>query len=70
MAPWPYVVLGCGYAALAIGLLVSGAQRQRDLERAMQEGDHRPLPFRIVAVFTGGGILLALMTVVLVIAQT
>jgi putative membrane protein len=70
VAPWPYIVLGCGYAALAIGLLFSGAQRQRDLERAMRSGDHVPLPFTTVLAFTAGGVLLALMTVVLVIAQT
>jgi len=70
VAPWPYIVLGCGYAALAIGLLFSGAQRQRDLERAMHSGDHVPLPFRTVLLFTAGGVLLASMTVVLVIAQT
>jgi uncharacterized membrane protein YidH (DUF202 family) len=47
VAPWPYVLLGCGYASLAIGLLIVGAQRQRELDHA-----------------------LAVMTVVLVIAQT
>ena len=30
VAAWPYVLLGCGYASLAIGLLVVGALRQRD----------------------------------------
>jgi putative membrane protein len=70
VAPWPYVVLGCGYAALAVGLLIAGAQRQRELERALRSGGHRPLPFRTVGVFTVGGVALALMTVVLVIAQT
>jgi uncharacterized membrane protein YidH (DUF202 family) len=67
---WPYIVLGCGYAALAVGLLVVGAERQRALEHAMRTGDHVPLPFRTVGFFTTGGILLALMTVVLVVAQT
>jgi hypothetical protein len=66
----PYIVLGCGYASLAIGLLVVGAQRQRDLEQAMRSGRHVPLPFHTVGAFTVGGIALALMTVVLVIAQT
>jgi uncharacterized membrane protein YidH (DUF202 family) len=33
---WPYVVLGCGYAAVAIGLLVVGASRQRTLELASE----------------------------------
>ena len=28
---WPYVVLGMGYAALAVGMLVMGARRQREL---------------------------------------
>ena len=70
VAAWPYVLLGCGYAALAIGLLLSGAQRQRDLEHALRTGGHVPLRFRTVGIFTAGGIVLAILTVVLVIAQT
>jgi inner membrane protein YidH len=70
VAPWPYVVLGAGYAALSVGLLLAGAQRQRALERALDTGDHVPLQFRTVAVFTVGGIAMAILTVVLVIAQT
>lgn len=70
VAPWPYILLGCAYAGLAIGLLVVGAMRQRDLERAMRTGSHTPLTFRTVAIFTGGGVVLALITVGFVIAQT
>ena len=70
VAPWPYVVLGTGYAGIAIGLLVTGAQRQRELERALERGSHAPLSFRLVALFTGSGVLLALLTVILVVAQT
>jgi putative membrane protein len=70
VAAWPYILLGCGYASLAIGLLVVGARRQRDLENALRTGGHLPLGFPTVAVFTTGGIALAVMTVVLVIAQT
>jgi putative membrane protein len=65
VAPWPYVILGCCYAALAVGLLLVGAQRQRQLEAG-----HSPLSLRTVGVFTLGGVVLALMTAVLVIAQT
>jgi putative membrane protein len=70
VASWPYIVLGTGYGVLAIGLLLAGAARQRKLDRVHREGGHAPLRFATVAVFTGGGILLALMTVVLVLAQT
>ena len=70
VAAWPYVVLGGGYAVLAVGLLLAGAQRQRELEKALRSGGHVPLRFRTVAVFTFGGIVMALLTVVLVVAQT
>jgi hypothetical protein len=40
------------------------------LEHALRTGGHVPLRFRTVALFTGGGVALAVMTVVLVIAQT
>jgi putative membrane protein len=70
VAAWPYILLGCGYASLAVGLLIVGAQRQRELEHALRTGGHVPLRFRTVGLFTVGGVALALMTVVLVIAQT
>ncbi len=70
VAPWPYILLGCGYGALAVGLAIMGAQRQRQLEHALRTGGHAPLPFRTVVVFTIGGVALALLTIVLVIAQS
>lgn len=66
----PYIILGCGYGLLAISILVVGALRQRDLARAVARGEPAPLPFAIVASFTIGGVALALMTVVLVLAQS
>jgi len=69
VAAWPYVLLGAGYGSMAIGLLVVGARRQRELEHALHTGGHVPLRFRTVGVFTVGGVALALLTVVLVIAQ-
>jgi len=69
VSPWPYVLLGCGYAALALGLLAFGARRQRELERSIVDGVHAPLAFRPVAAFTFGAVLLVIITVVLVGAQ-
>ncbi len=66
----PYIILGCGYGLLAVALLVTGAFRQRDLARAVERGEQAPLPFALVASFTTGGVALAVMTVVLVLAQS
>src|SRR3954470_8899476 len=52
VAPAPYVVLGCGYALLAVSLLVIGARRQLDLQRAVDRGEQAPLPFAVVGAFT------------------
>jgi len=46
-----------------------GAQRQRELERALRTGGQAPLRFRTVGLFTVGGIALAVMTIVLVLVQ-
>ena len=67
---WPYVVLGMSYAALAVGLLLMGARRQRELSRAVDRDVPAPLSFRVVAVFTLGGVVLVLTTMVLVVAQS
>src|SRR3954452_9157104 len=69
VAPWPYIVLGCIYGAVAVALLLVGAVRQRDLQRAIEEGRHASLPFAVVAAFTLAGTVLAVMTIVLVIAR-
>jgi putative membrane protein len=70
VAAWPYILLGCGYAALAVGLAIVGARRQQQLEHALRSGGHSPLRFHTVALFTIGGVALALLTVVLVLAQS
>src|SRR5690349_19174994 len=69
VAPWPYVLLGIGYASLAIGLVATGAYRQRSLQRAVTSGADTTLDFRLVAVFSVGGALLALITILLVLIQ-
>jgi len=70
VAAWPYILLGCGYASLSVGLLIVGAQRERELEHALRTGGHVPLQFRTVALFTVGGVALAAITVVFVLAQS
>jgi uncharacterized membrane protein YidH (DUF202 family) len=69
VAPGPYIALGSGYAALALGLLLFGARRQRELERSVVDGIHAPLPLWLTATFTIAGVLLVTMTVVFIAAQ-
>jgi putative membrane protein len=65
----PYIVLGCGYALLAVGLLVVGSRRHRALERAIERGESAPLAATTVTVFTLAGVVLATVTVFVVLAQ-
>jgi hypothetical protein len=53
VASWPHILCGCGYASLAIGLPLVGAQRE--LEDALRTGGHAPLRFRTVGLLTVGG---------------
>jgi putative membrane protein len=70
VASWPYIVLGCGYGLLAVALLAVGARRQQQLARAGRAEDHVPLRFGTVLALSGGCVAIALLTIVLVVAQT
>ena len=66
---WPYVVIGTGYAALAVVLLVLGGIRQRSLTRELQEGRFADLSGRWVAAITVAGAGLAVITMLLVLIE-
>jgi putative membrane protein len=70
VAPWPYIVLGGGYALVAVAMLAAGLRRQRQLERALQHCGHVPLRFAVVAALSLAGIAIAILTVVVDVAQT
>ena len=40
VAPWPYILLGCGYAALAVGLLLVGAHASATSSRRSGRAPH------------------------------
>src|SRR3954451_17892213 len=69
-APAPYVVLGCGYALLAVDLLIVGSRRHRALARGSECGEPAPLATTMVTLFTIAGVALATVTVVVVLAQS
>lgn len=65
---WPYVLLGSGYATLAVALMVAGGMRQRRVRAALREGSFQELDGRWVAAFTIAGALLAAATLAVVVA--
>lgn len=65
---WPFVVLGVGYAVLAVALLALGVLRQRDVRRALDDGGFAALPDLWVVGLTLAAVALAVLTLVLVLA--
>ncbi len=65
-AQWPYRVLGLGYAALAVAILLIGAWRQLRSTRALQQGAYEPLSSPLVMAMTGAAVALSVLTMVLV----
>ena len=66
---WPYVLVGAGYAALAVALLVLGGIRQRSLARELQEGRFVDLSGRWVAAITIAGAGLAVIAMLLIMVE-
>jgi hypothetical protein len=58
----PYVVLGAGYAALAIAVFVGAGRRQARLAETLDSGGYEPVSSRWVLGLTVAGALLALGT--------
>jgi putative membrane protein len=58
----PYVVLGAGYAALAIAVFVGAGRRQARLSERLDSGGYEPVSSRWVLGLTAAGALLSLGT--------
>jgi uncharacterized membrane protein YidH (DUF202 family) len=67
---WPYVVLGSGYAVVAVALMLAGGFRQARVRAALKEGSFHELDDRLLAAFTGAGTLLTVATLAVVVVGT
>jgi putative membrane protein len=65
----PYIVLGAGYAALALAAFAGAGVRQRRLELALERGAFEPAPAGWVVGLTVAGMALALATLAVVVVQ-
>lgn len=50
MARWPFELLGAAFAAIAVIVMIYGAQRFTAVERALAEGEYVPLRSRDAVV--------------------
>jgi putative membrane protein len=66
---WPYVLLGAGYGLLAIAVVVAGALRQQRTAEALRRGSYSEMSSALVLGLTGGALLLALGTLILVLVK-
>jgi putative membrane protein len=66
---WGYVVLGAGYAALAVGVFVEGWRRQREIYSAIATDDDVPTGINAIITLTIAGGLLALGTMVMLFTE-
>lgn len=66
---WAYATLGILYAIVAVALYVAGGLRQHRGDTAISRGDYDRLDGRLVLGFTGAGVLMALLTAVLLVAD-
>jgi putative membrane protein len=65
---WPYELLGAGYGALAVAFLVFAYLRTREVEDALASGGFAPLSQALMLWLAVAGIVLAVATVVVLIA--
>ncbi len=66
-AKWPYVILGVGYAGLAVSMFVMGEVRKRAVDHALDEGGFAPLPGKWTVALSGAGGVLAIVTLLVVL---
>jgi putative membrane protein len=64
---WPYILLGVGYALLAVSMFVAGELRKRAVDEALDEGRYAPLPamWTMALSCAGGALAVATLLVVL-----
>lgn len=68
-ARWPLRLIGVGYAAIAVAVLVLGAVRQRRAAEALRRGGYDELSSPVVMGLTAASVVLAAATLVLVVAS-
>jgi putative membrane protein len=66
---WPYVLVGAGFSLLGVAFIAFGWLRERELERALDEGRYAGLDTRVSLVLTLAGVLLGVVMIVILFTE-
>ena len=66
---WPYVAIGAGYAVLGIVFIAYAEQRRRVVSQAVRRGEWAELQSGFLGALAGLGVVLAVATLAVVLAQ-
>jgi len=64
---WPYEVVGAAFSVLGVAFIVTGLQRVRAVEDALDRGIFAPLGERLLFLLVGAGALLGLGVIALIV---
>jgi putative membrane protein len=68
-ARWPFTLLGIGYGILAIAVLLAGAVRQQRTAEALRNNTYSEMSISLVMWLTAGALVLAVGTLIIIIAK-
>ena len=64
---WPYAIAGAGYAVLGVLCIAYGFRREQSIDAALREGRFAGSDRRAMALLTGLGVALGVLTLVLIV---
>jgi putative membrane protein len=67
--PWPYEVVGAGFAILGVACIVNAYQREREIDRALRAGRFANLDPRSTVLLTTLGVILGVLTLGLIVVN-
>jgi putative membrane protein len=66
---WPYEIVGAGFAVLGVACILNAYQREREIDRALQEGRFATMDSRSTLVLTAFGTILGVLTLGLIVVN-
>jgi putative membrane protein len=66
---WPYEIVGAGFALLGVSCILIAFQREREIERALEQGQFATMSSRMTMALTAFGVILGLLTLGLIVSN-